>query len=213
MTRIIRINPSNPEPRALEEAGAIIREGGVVAYPTETFYGLGADGGNESSVEKIFAVKGRDFNKPIPLIIGNLDHLVEWAAFVPETAQRFMDRFWPGPLTLLFRALPGVLSRITGGTGKIGIRCSSNIIAAGLAELSKGGALTATSANLSGQEECVSAEEVMDMLGSRIDAVIDGGTTPGERGSTIVDVTADPPVIIREGVIPTSLILDMLGKI
>ncbi|MBN2255961.1 MAG: threonylcarbamoyl-AMP synthase [Deltaproteobacteria bacterium] len=213
MAGIIRINPSNLDPRALEEAGKIIRKGGIVAYPTETFYGLGADGGSESSVEKIFAVKGRDFNKPIPLIIAGRSHLAAWAASIPETAQQLMDRFWPGPLTLLFQALPGVSSRLTGGTGKIGIRCSSNTIAAGLAALIGGGALTATSANLSGQEECVSAGEVMDRLGSRIDAVIDGGTTPGEKGSTIVDVTADPPVIIREGVIPASLILDMLGKI
>jgi L-threonylcarbamoyladenylate synthase len=211
MARIIRIDRHDPDQRAIEEAEKIIREGGVVAYPTETFYGLGADGGVPSSVEKIFQIKGRDFNKPIPLIIAGQDHLAEWAASVPETARWLMERFWPGPLTLIFQALPGVSPRLTGGSGKVGIRQSSSAIAACLALRLKGGALTATSANLSGQEECVSAREVVDRLGSLIDVVIDGGTTPGKKGSTIVDVTVHPPVIIREGAIPSSLIFDRPG--
>lgn len=212
MVEIIRISPSNPDPSALEKAAAIITQGGVVAYPTETFYGLGADGENEASVEKLFALKGRDFNKPIPLIIGRQDHVTKLAAVIPAVAERLMDQFWPGGLTLLFEALPAVSTRLTGGTGKIGIRLSSNTIATGLASR-LGRALTATSANLSGQEECVSAKEVIERLGSKIDAVIDGGTTPGEKGSTIVDITTDPPVVIREGIIPSSLILRILGKI
>ncbi len=212
MVEIIRINPTNPDPSALEKAAAIVTQGGIIAYPTETFYGLGADGENETSIEKIFALKGRDFNKPIPLIIGRRDHVMKLAAAMTEAAECLMDRFWPGGLTLLFEALPTVSIRLTGGTGKIGIRLSSNTIAAGLAAL-LGKAITATSANFSGQEECISAKEVMDRLGSRIDAVIDGGTTPGEKGSTIVDITTDPPVVIREGIIPSSLIFRTLGKI
>ncbi len=212
MVEIIRINPSHPDPSALEKAAAIVTQGGVVAYPTETFYGLGTNGENEASIEKLFAIKGRDFNKPIPLIIGRRNQVTKLAAAVPEAAELLMDRFWPGGLTLLFEALPHVSTRLTGGTGRIGIRLSSNMIAAGLAALLSGG-LTATSANLSGQEGCASAEEVIDRLGSGIDAIIDGGTTPGKKGSTIVDITTDPPVVIREGIIPSSFIFDILGKI
>ncbi|HEU18905.1 MAG TPA: threonylcarbamoyl-AMP synthase [Deltaproteobacteria bacterium] len=211
MVEIIRISSTNPDPSALEHAAAIITRGGIIAYPTETFYGLGTDGENEASVEKLFAIKGRDFNKPIPLIISGRNHVTKLAAAVPESAERLMDRFWPGGLTLLFEALPYLSTRLTGGTGKIGIRLSSNVIATGLAVL-LGGALTATSANLSGQEECVSADEVMDKLGSKINAIIDGGTTPGKKGSTIVDITTDPPIMIREGIILFSLILDALGE-
>lgn len=211
MVEIIRISSTNPDPSALEHAAAIITQGGIIAYPTETFYGLGTDGENEASVEKLFAIKGRDFNKPIPLIISGRNHVTKLAAAVPESAERLMDRFWPGGLTLLFEALPYLSTRLTGGTGKIGIRLSSNVIATGLAVL-LGGALTATSANLSGQEECVSADEVMDKLGSKINAIIDGGTTPGKKGSTIVDITTDPPIMIREGIILFSLILDALGE-
>ena len=96
MVEIIRINPSNPDPSALEKAAAIIKRGGIIAYPTETFYGLGADGENETSVERLFALKGRDFNKPIPLIIGRRDHVTKLAATIPAAAEHLMDRFWPG---------------------------------------------------------------------------------------------------------------------
>jgi len=122
-----------------------------------------------------------------------------------------MDRFWPGGLTILFDASQNVPQRLTAGTGKIGIRLSSNIIATSLAKtLSR--AITATSANLSGEKECSSVDDVMDSLGDRVDAIIDGGQTPGGLGSTIVDVTIDPPIIIRKGVLPSSLILDILRK-
>ncbi|OPY89515.1 MAG: Threonylcarbamoyl-AMP synthase [Syntrophaceae bacterium PtaU1.Bin231] len=194
---------------ALREAVRLLRDGCIAAYPTETFYGLGADAGNEAAVKRIFEIKGRDFRNPIPLIIGEERVLRHFAAEIPETATRLIKTLWPGPLTLIFFATARVHPLLTGGTGKIGIRLSSHPIASSLAR-GIDGALTATSANLSGGPECNSAAEVMDQIGSRIDLIVDGGTTPGKAGSTIVDVTIAPPVILREGAVPLSLIKKIL---
>jgi len=209
--RLIRINPSDPDEASLREALAILRDGGVIAYPTETFYGLGADAGNEGAVEKIYAIKGRTFTKALPLILGDENDLGRLVEETPAAARVLMEAFWPGGLTLVFKASSSTLPRLTGGSGKIGIRLSSHPIARGLARMLSR-PLTATSANLSGEKECSSAGEVLTALEGRMDAVIDGGRTAGGLGSTIVDVTADPPVLLRAGVIPPSLIQHRLEK-
>lgn len=192
---------------SITEAVKIMKEGGVIAYPTETFYGLGADIRNARALEKIYAIKGRDFDKPISIIIGSRDDVATFARDIAPAAEILMDRFWPGGITLLFNASQDVPGKLTAKTGKIGIRLSSNPVATLLAQ-NLSGAITATSANRSGQEECVSVEEVMNSIGGKLDAVIDGGRTPGGAGSTIVDTTVDPPVIVREGIIPSSAIYE-----
>jgi len=208
---LIAIDPLNPAEEALAGALAVLRSGGVIVYPTETFYGLGADAGNEKAVEKIYAIKGRMFAKPLPLIIGNPNHLDRYAQQIPETARTLMADFWPGALTLVFEASGLVLPRLTGGTGKIGIRLSSHPVASRLSEMFSG-PVTATSANLSGEKECSSADDIPEILRDRVDAVMDGGRTPGGLGSTVVDVTTDPPSLLRAGAIPPRLIEDRLGK-
>jgi len=209
MALFLKIDPEKPDEEKLAEAVHILRGGGVVGFPTETFYGLGADARNEAAVEKIFRIKGRDFRNPIALIVADEREVIPLVEEIPATAKILMQRFWPGPLTLIFRAAPSISSRLTGSTGKIGIRVSSHpiarFLAAGLA-----GPLTATSANLSGGPECSSADAVIRTLGDLPDAVIDGGPTPGGSGSTILDVTVSPPRILREGVIPGGLIRDSL---
>jgi L-threonylcarbamoyladenylate synthase len=200
MTTIIKIDPGRPEPDRITEAVAILKGGGVIAFPTETFYGLGADAGNERAVKQIFGIKGRDFRNPIPLIIGKKEDLSGLVEDIPALAETLMTRFWPGPLTLVFEASGRVNPGLTAGTGKIGIRISSHPVATALAE-ALGGPITATSANLSGKKECSSAGDVLDQLGGRLDAVIDGGSTAGGQGSTILDVTCDPPRILRHGAI------------
>jgi len=211
MVDILNLDPNNPEQSLVDRAVKILREGGVIAYPTETFYGIGADAENEEAIEKIYTIKERNFKNPISIIIGERTDIIRIAENIPETGRILMERFWPGGLTILFDASQNVPQRLTAGTGKIGIRLSSNIIATNLAKtLSR--AITATSANLSGEKECSSVDDVMDSLGDRVDAIIDGGQTPGGLGSTIVDVTIDPPIIIRKGVLPSSLILDILRK-
>lgn len=212
MPLILKIDPENPDGQAMAEAVGILKSGGVIAFPTETFYGIGANAGNEKAVERIFLIKERSFKNPIPVIIGNRAGIEKLVSTLPETGRRLMEEYWPGPLTLVFRASSAVSSKVTAGTGKIGIRLSSNLLAT---ELAKGlsGALTATSANLSGQREASSADEVIENLGESVDAVVDGGRTPGGKGSTIVDITVDPAVILREGVIPSVKIFESLGKV
>ena len=200
MTTIIKVDPGRPEPDRITEAVAILKGGGVIAFPTETFYGLGADAGNERAVKQIFGIKGRDFRNPIPLIIGKKEDLSGLVEDIPALAETLMTRFWPGPLTLVFEASGRVNPGLTAGTGKIGIRISSHPVATALAE-ALGGPITATSANLSGKKECSSAGDVLDQLGGRLDGVIDGGLTAGGQGSTILDVTCDPPRILRHGAI------------
>jgi L-threonylcarbamoyladenylate synthase len=209
MALLLKIDLEKPDEEKLAEAVRILVAGGVAAFPTETFYGLGADARNEAAVEKIFRIKGRDFRNPIALIVADEREVVPLVEEIPATAKILMQRFWPGPLTLIFRAAPSVSSRLTGGTGKIGIRVSSHPVARFLAA-ALSGPLTATSANLSGGPECSSANAVVRTLGDLPDAVIDGGPTPGGAGSTILDVTVSPPRILREGAIPGGLIRDAL---
>jgi len=208
MPVMLSTDPDRPDRTALQEAAAIMKGGGVIAYPTETFYGLGVDIRNGHAIERLFKVKGRDFSKPIPLIIGRQEDLTLCTEDIPETGKVLMKRFWPGGLTLIFHASAGINERLTGGTGKIGIRFSGNPVAAGLAQ-HLSGAVTATSANRSGHKECISAEEVAAHLGDSIDAVIDGGTTPGGLGSTILDVTSEPPLLVRQGVIPADALMEI----
>jgi L-threonylcarbamoyladenylate synthase len=210
MTTIIKIDPDKPEAERIDEAVAILKSGGVIAFPTETFYGLGADARDEAAIDKIFGIKGRDFKNPILVVSGDRVHLDAFTADVPEDARKLMDRFWPGPLTIVFRAVTSVSPKLTAGSGKIGIRLTSHPIAM---EISKrlGGPVTATSANLSGAPECSSAEEVLSQLEGKIAGLVDGGKTPGGKGSTIIDATVSPVKVLREGVIPAALIQDTLA--
>lgn len=211
MPEVLKIDPENPDQSIISAMVQIVRGGGVIAYPTETFYGLGADGFNDGAIERIFLIKGRDKKSPIPIIIGEMSDLRGLVREIPEDASLLMSTFWPGALTLVFAASRSIHPCLTANTGKIGIRISSNPVATALAK-ALGHPLTSTSANLSGAKECTSAQEVLTCVGERIDAVIDGGPTPGGSGSTIVDSTVHPPVVLREGVIPGSLIFRALEK-
>ena len=203
---IIQIDCLLPEPALVFAAAALLRAGNVLAYPTETFYGLAADADNAAAVERLFTIKGRMADNPIALIVGNREKDVNrFAASVSATARRLMQTFWPGPLTLLFPAAADVLPRLTAGTGMIGMRVSSHPVAAALA-VALGRPITATSANFSGESTCLTAVQVCESLGRKLDAIIDGGKAWGEQGSTMLDVTVNPPVIIREGAVPASRI-------
>ena len=200
MPEILKIGADISEEIILTRAVEILANGGIIAYPTETFYGLGADATNEKAIEKIFAVKGRNFKTPVSLIIGQADDINPLVRDVTQTAKKLMAAFWPGALTIVFSAADIVSPLLTAGSGKIGLRVSSHPGAQGIVQKLKR-PLTATSANLSGAPECTRASEVVEQLSNKIDAIIDLGDTPGAKGSTIIDVTCDPPVILREGVI------------
>jgi L-threonylcarbamoyladenylate synthase len=207
---VLKIDPGQPDEKAVAEAGEILRGGGVVAFPTETFYALGADARREAAVERVFRIKGRDFRSPIALTVAHERDLPPLVEAIPRAGRILMDAFWPGPLTLVLHASPQVVPKLTAGTGKIGVRVSSHAVARLLAG-SLAGPLTATSANRSGSPECTSAEAVIDALGENLDAVVDGGPTPGGLGSTLIDVTSWPPTILRRGAVPVDQIHDILG--
>lgn len=205
MPEILKFDADNSEENILTQAAEILAKGGVIAYPTETFYGLGADATNEKAIEKIFAVKGRNFKNPISLIIDQAEDINHLVQDVPQTAQKLMAAFWPGALTIVFLAANNVSPLLTAGSGKIGLRVSSHPIALGIVQKLKR-PITATSANLTGAPECTRASEVVEQIGDIIDAIVDLGDTPGTKGSTIIDVTCDPPVILREGAISRKVI-------
>ena len=205
MPEILKITPKRPNASRIAKAVEILKAGGIIAYPTETFYGLGVDGSNDEAIKKIFRIKGRKFKNPISIIIGNEKDLIRSVEEIPEYSHKLIKNFWPGALTIVFKASPTVSPLLTARTGRIGVRISSHPIAAALAKaLSR--PITATSANISGAAECTTAEEVIQSIGRELDAVIDGGPTPGIAGSTLIDVSVFPPVILREGIIPASFI-------
>jgi L-threonylcarbamoyladenylate synthase len=201
VTDIVKFDAACPESTFSRCKEAII-SGGVVAYPTDTFYGLGADPRNAAAVQRLFAIKGRRENQPILLLIPDPESVGEWAKEITPMAERLMKEFWPGPLTLVFRAKKHVLPGITAGTGTIGLRMPGSPLTRQLL-LSLGTALTGTSANLSGERSIDSAEEAAAVLNGMVDLVLDGGRTEGGKPSTIVDVTSEKLNIIREGAIPS----------
>jgi L-threonylcarbamoyladenylate synthase len=185
---------------------AIVKQGGVIAFRTDTFYGLGADPFNEVAVARIRALKGREDAKPILLLIsdpGELDRLIV------EPSREFEElaaRFWPGPLTIIGNAVPGLPEAITAGTGTVGVRLPAD---ANVRDLVRqcGGVLTATSANPAGRAPARSAQMVRSYFPEGIDLIIDGGKVTVFEPSTVVDATTSPPRIIREAAIPAKLIL------
>ena len=210
MTVLLKIDPRKPDIEILAETSRILREGGIIAFPTETFYGLGVDARQEAALEKIFRIKGRNVRNPVSVIVDSEEQVIPLVTAIPEAARFLMKRFWPGPLTLVFCAAPPVSSYLTGGTGKIGIRVSSHTVARGLAKRLSG-PITATSANLSGGQECTTAADVIQLFGNGLDAIIDGGPTPGGMGSTILDITVHPPLVLRTGAVSLTEILESLG--
>lgn len=196
---IISIDPASPG-KAFGRCREIIRAGGVIAYPTDTFYGLGADPRNPAAVRRLFAVKGRKPDRPILLLVPDASAVGEWASAVSPLARRFMERFWPGPLTLVLSALPSVPGELTAGTGTIGLRVPGSELTRRLLD-SIGTALTGTSANIAGGGEPRTAVETAEALGTEIDLVLDGGATAGGRPSTVLDVTTAVPRVLREGAV------------
>jgi L-threonylcarbamoyladenylate synthase len=186
--------------RAVEQATDVLLAGGVVAYPTETFYGLAVDIRNEQAVKRLFAIKRRSAERPVLILIPARAELEAYAKPIPAVARALIQTFWPGDLTLVFEADPGISPLLTAGTGKIGIRLSSHPLATALAS-ALGAPISGTSANISDRPACRSGEEVLAQMGNDVDMILDAGDTPGKTGSTILDVTIDPPRILRQGVI------------
>lgn len=207
---LVRITENNLK-EVLEKAITVLNNGGIIAYPTETFYGLGAKFDSDEALKRLYELKSRDKDKPIPLIIGNKQLLFSLTDTVSDTAELLIKKFWPGPLTLIFKAKESLSGYITAKTGKVAVRIPGESIALRFAE-SAGFPITTTSANISGSKPTESADEVIGLFGGKIDLVIDGGKTPSSMPSTIVDVSGKNLEILREGAIPESVIRKFLSS-
>jgi L-threonylcarbamoyladenylate synthase len=188
----------------------VLRSGGLVAFPTETVYGLGGDAANVAAVKKIYAAKGRPRNHPLIVHVAHADALSHWAAEIPDAARLLASRFWPGPLTLILRRAAHVNELVTGGQDTIALRVPSHAIARALLE-SFGGGIAAPSANRYGRVSATTAEHVRSELGSAVDYVLDGGACDVGIESTIVDVSGERPALLRPGGITAGDIEAVLG--
>ena len=206
MTRRFKIDSTHSLQEGVSIGAETIVGGGVVALPTESFYSLSVDATNAQAVDKIFAIKKRGSDLPILILIPTLGQLAEYVSAVPLAAKEMGARFWPGGLTMIFESAPILPSSLTGGTGKIGIRISSHPVARAL-PMVLSVPITGTSANVSGEPPCTSAHQVLECLGTEVDLVLDGGPTQGKNPSTVLDVTVDPPLLLREGMISAEEIM------
>lgn len=195
----------------IKEAVRILKNGGVIAYPTETFYGLGAKASDRKAVAKIFKIKKRDKGKPISILIGKKHDVYNWADGIGVREKKLIQHFWPGPLTLVFKAKKWVPKELTAGGGKIGIRLSSCQTATKLCK-KLGDAITTTSANLSGQSSLRSARKVLVELGNQIDGIVFNRVLKVLKGSTILDISDKKVKVLREGEIALKQIKKLLGK-
>ena len=192
------------DPLALPSALEVLKSGGLVAFPTDTVYGVGALAFDRMAVESIYTAKDRPVEKAIPILIGDVDDLAKVAISIPEIALKLAAHFWPGPLTLVIPKNPE-LSDIVSAGPTVGVRMPDHLFVRRL--LRTAGPMAVTSANLSGQPSPTTAGDVFSQLGKRIALIIDGGITPGGVPSTVVDCTSGEPQIIRSGPIPKREIL------
>jgi L-threonylcarbamoyladenylate synthase len=200
MTRVIAVEPLGPATFALHEAAVVLRAGGLVAFPTETFYGLGAAALDPGAVRRVLEIKGRPDGKPVLVLVDSLAMLDAVALEVPPRARTLMATHWPGALTLVFRARPEVPAEVTAGTGTVGVRLSAHAVARALVT-ALGQPITAPSANPSGSTPPTTGAGVLAHFGGRLDLLLDGGATTGGEPSTVLDVTVEPPRLVRAGAV------------
>jgi L-threonylcarbamoyladenylate synthase len=194
----------------VEEAAEVLRAGGLVAFPTETVYGLGADASNPDAVRRIYEVKGRPSGHPLIVHIPSAAQLGTWARDIPSTAAALTSALWPGPLTLLLRRQEGVSDVVTGGRDTIGIRVPAHPLALELLQ-AFGGGLAAPSANRFGRVSPTTADHVRADLGDEVDVILDGGPCEVGLESTILNLTVEPPTILRPGGVAAEAIAALVG--
>jgi L-threonylcarbamoyladenylate synthase len=202
-TKVIKIGTQKYSKSDLCTIVSVLKKDGLIVYPTETFYGLGANCFSTEAVKKIFTLKRRDRTKPLPVVISELSMLDSVVEDIPSAAEPFLRRYWPGPLTVIFPANPLLPEDLLGAAKSIGVRLPAH---AELRELVShaGFPITATSANISGEKELSNSKKVVDVFTGKVDCIVDGGNTKGGLPSTVIDFTLPAPRILREGVIPAA---------
>jgi tRNA threonylcarbamoyl adenosine modification protein (Sua5/YciO/YrdC/YwlC family) len=210
---IIKIRQDVPEASLVRYVADQIKAGYVLGMPTDTFYGLAADPFNLRAVDRVYDIKSRSRHKPLSLLIESVDQAEDLARPLPEEFYKLARKFWPGPLTIIVQAASRLPLKVTANTGNVALRVPSAAIPIAVIK-SAGIPITATSANLSGAAECTTAEQVRDQLQERISIIVDGGTSPRDIASTIVDLSSDNGDwrVIREGAIPTQEISQLFSQ-
>lgn len=211
-TRVFAVDAAHPETAPLAEAAATIRSGGLVAFPTETVYGLGADAANAAAVERIFVAKGRPSDNPLIVHVSDRDMLADVVREVPPKAAHLAERFWPGPLTLVLPKLPTIPDSVTGRLDTVGVRMPHHPVALALIRAA-GVPIAAPSANRSGRPSPTAADHVVEDLSGRIDIILDGGETGVGVESTVLDLTVDPPVLLRPGGVTLEQLTKEIGEV
>jgi L-threonylcarbamoyladenylate synthase len=208
--KIKKIDPQDPDPELIREAAGVIKQGGVIVFPTRCLYGLGADAMNPGAVERVIEIKQRPQDNPILVLIHSKKQLELLVEKFPPPAAAIMAAFWPGRVTLVFDARETLPDLLTAQTGKIGVRLPGHPVAAAILREVKG-PVTGTSANISGRPGCSRLTGMSSQITGREDLVLDAGTLQGGVGSTVVDVTEEPPRILREGQVTAGQIMGSLA--
>jgi L-threonylcarbamoyladenylate synthase len=211
-TVVLKVNPNKPEIEKIELAAKTIRQGGLVAFPTETVYGLGADALNEKAVLSLFAAKNRPLDNPPILHIENIKDVYKFTQHVPPKSERLMKQFWPGPLTLVFKRAAIVPDVSTAGLDTVAIRMPRHKVALALIKAC-GCPIAAPSANIAGKPSPTTAKHVFDDLNGRVDIILDSGPTQIGLESTVLDMTVDPPMLLRPGGISVEELEQVIGEV
>lgn len=211
-TKILKIDPLKPEETKIKEATNILKKNGLLAFPTETVYGLGANAFSSHAVKRVFQIKKRPLHKPLTLMLAEKEQIYSLVKELPPQAIILMDKFWPGPLTLILKASADVPSLAIAGGECVGLRIPQHPIPLALIkEFSK--AIVATSANTSGATSPINARQVMDDLNGLIDMIIDGGESCLSMESTVIDLCCTPPRLLRSGALDILELKNILGEI
>ena len=212
ITRVLEVDPAYPEAEFITQAASVIRQGRLVAFPTETVYGLGANALNTSAVERVFTVKGRPAQDPLIVHLASADLLPLVVRSVPPIVAKLAGSFWPGPLTLILPKMRAVPSSVTAGLETVAVRAPNHPVASALLqEVSV--PVAAPSANRFGHTSPTTAKHVLDDLCSRVDLILDGGPTTVGVESTVLDVTRTPPMILRPGGLPREALEKLIGPV
>ena len=207
-TQVVKVDFEAPGEKELEAVIRALKKGGVIVYPTDTFYGLGADCFSGKAVGRVYELKGRDWTKPLSVVISDRDMLGQVARSIPQVFEAVANRFWPGPLTVVLDASDRIPGELHAGSGSIAVRLPDHPWLRRLVRRA-GFPITATSANLSGGEEVSDPGKAADLFLGRVECIVDGGPTPGGKPSTVLDLRGKP-CILREGAIATRLLQDLL---